>query len=64
MASIQEYLRKLTREQVERILRESCEADACEPIIMLAACDALRRFDSDLPDPYEALRHLCRQYLR
>ena len=63
MASLQEYLHKLTREQVEQILQESCEADVCEPIVMLAACDALCRFDPGLPDPYEAFRHLCRQYL-
>lgn len=63
MASLQEYVRKLTREQLEQMLRECCDSGACDPIVMLAACDALRRFDTDLPDPYEALCHLCRQYL-
>ena len=63
MASLQEYVRKLTREQLEQILRESCDNEVCDPILMLALCDALSRFDPELPDPYEAFRHLCRRYL-
>lgn len=64
MASLQEYVRKLTREQLEQILRESCDCEVCDPILILTLCDALSRFDPELPDPYEAFRHLCRQYLR
>ena len=63
MASLQEYVRKLTREQLEQILRESCDCEGCDPILMLALCDALSQFDPELPDPYEAFRHLCRRYL-
>ena len=64
MASLQEYVRKLRREQLEQMLRESCDCEVCDPILMLALCDALSRFDPELPDPYEAFHHLCRQYLR
>ena len=64
MASLQEYVRKLRREQLEQMLRESCDCEVCDPILMLTLCDALSRFDPELPDPYEAFRHLCRQYLR
>jgi hypothetical protein len=45
MASLQEYVRKLTREQLEQILRESCDNEVCDPILMLTLCDALSRFD-------------------
>ena len=51
MASLQEYVRKLTREQLEQMLRESCDCEVCDPILMLALCDALSRFDPELPDP-------------
>ena len=65
MATIQEYIRGLHPDLLKQILWDYCEAsEEYDPTTILLVCETLCQHDRSLPDPREAFRHLCRQYLR
>lgn len=64
MATVQQYLRKMSTEQLEALLREYCERSGDLSVdVALTICSVLAERDPQLPDARDAFRCFCRNYL-
>ena len=64
MSSAQEYIKKLSTEQLTTILEEHCSGQCVlSSDTALQVCAELTVRDPKKPDVYEAFRHLCSMYL-
>lgn len=64
MATVQEYLRKLSTTQLQALLREECEGrGALTEMTILELCEVLVERNQNLPTVKQTLLELCRAYL-
>ncbi len=64
MATVQDYLRKLSTTQLQALLREECEGRGDLPVeAILQICEILSDRESQRPTVKDILLRLCREYL-
>lgn len=64
MATVQEYLRKLSTSQLQALLREECEGRGALPEqTILELCEILAERDPNKPTVKQIRLDLCRCYL-
>lgn len=64
METVQEYLRKLSKTQLQALLREECEGRGALPeLAILQICEILSERDETLPTVKQTLLKVCQIYL-
>ncbi len=64
MATVQEYLRKLSTTQLRALLREECEGRGELPVLaILQICEVLSERDIKQPTVKEIILQMCMKYL-